>query len=173
MANTQYFKLSYGLIDGGGLRANMAIYGKLDPTQTVTAILTEATAQATLLNGVSDCKILDNFLEIGVPLPDQSALPANGVDAEKTALITFNNADSPVRAYGQDTPGVAALILSSPKVIDTGAGGYTAWRNSFTSAQTHWQLTDQTQNFLTGARTAAVTFRKRRKGQSKLSDEAG
>jgi hypothetical protein len=173
VANTQFFKLSYSLQDGGGLRANMVLYGKLDPTQTVTAILTEATAQAGLLNGVSDCKILDSRVEIDVPLPDQSALPANGVNAEKTMLITFNDTLSPVRAYGQDTPGVAAAILSSPDVVNTGAAGYTAWRNSFTSAGTHWQLTDTEQSFLTAARTVAVTFRKRRRAQSRISAEAG
>lgn len=173
MANTQYFRLSYGLIDGGGLRANMVLYGLLDPTQTVTAILTEATAQAALLNGVSDCKILDNYLEVAVPLPDQSALPANGVNAEKTMLLTFNNSESPVRAYGQDTPGVANDILVSPDKVDTTAGAYTGWRDSFTSAGTHWQLVDTAHSFLASARTVGVTFRKRRRAQSKVSGEAG
>lgn len=173
MANTQYFRLSYSLIDGGGLRANMALFGKLDPTQTVTAILTEATAQAALLNGVSDCKILDSRLEVDVPLPDQSAFPANGVNAEKTMLLTFNDSQTPVRAYGQDTPGVANAILTSPDIVDTGNAAYEAWRDSFIGAGTHWQLMDAAQSFLTGARTVAVTFRKRRRAQSRVSDEAG
>ena len=173
MANTQFFKLSFSLQDGGGLRANMVLFGKLDPTQTITAILTEATAQAALLNGVSDCKILDSTIDIFVPLPDQSALPANGVNAEKTMLLTLNDSLTPVRAYGQDTPGVANAILTSPDVVDTGNAAYTAWRDSFTAAGTHWQLTDTQQSFLTGARTVAVTFRKRRRAQSRLSAEAG
>ena len=173
MANTQYFKLSYSLIDGGGLRNNMALYGLLDPTQTVTAILTEATAQAGLLNGVSDQQILDSRLEIFVPLPSQAGLPANGVNAEKTMLITFNDSESPVVAYGQDTPGVANAILSAPDTVDTANAAYIAWKDSFTAAGTHWQLTDSRQSFLTAARTVAVTFRKRRRNQSRISAEAG
>lgn len=172
MANTQYFRLSYSLQDAGGLRSNMALFGKLDPTQTVTAILTEATAQAALLNGVSDCLILDSRLEIDVPLDDQSAYPIGDVNAEKTMLITFNDSLSPVRAYGQDTPGVAAAILASTDKVDTSAAAYESWRNSFIGAQTHWQLTDAAQSFLTGARMVGVTFRKRRKSQSKVSEEA-
>jgi hypothetical protein len=173
MANTQYFRLSYSLQDSGGLRANMALFGMLDPTQTITAILTEATAQAALLNGVSDCKILHNLLELGVPLPDQSALPANGVNAEKTMLLTFNDAQTPVRAYGQDTPGVASAILASTDVVDTANTAYQDWRDSFIGPGTHWQLMDPAQSFLTGARTVGVTFRKRRRAQSRVSDEAG
>jgi hypothetical protein len=173
LANTQYFKLSYSLQDGGGLRSNMVLQGLLDPTQTVTVILTEATAQAALLNGVSDQKILDSRLEIFVPLPDQSSFPANGVNAEKTMLITFNDSETPVKAYGQDTPGIANGILSSPDVVDTTAAAYTDWRDSFIGAGTHWQLTDTSQSFLTAARTVAVTFRKRRRGQSRISAEAG
>jgi len=173
VANTQYFKLSYSLIDGGGLRNNMVLQGLLDPTQTVTAILTEATAQATLLNGVTDQQILDSRVEIFVPLPSQAGLPQNGVNAEKTMLITFNDSETPVKAYGQDTPGVANGILSSPDVVDTTAAAYTAWRDSFTSAGTHWQLTDTSQSFLTAARTVGVTFRKRRRAQRAVSGEAG
>lgn len=172
MANTQTFRLSYGLIDGGGLRSSMVLYGKLDPTQTVTAMLTEATAQAALLNGVSDQAILDNRLEIDVPLPDQSSFPANGVNAEKTMLITFNDSLSPVSAYGQDTPGIANGILSSPDTVDVTDAAYIAWRDSFVGAGTHWQLMDPKQSFLTGARRVAVTFRKRRRGQSAVSAEA-
>ena len=172
MANTTPFRLSYSLIDGGGLRSSMVLYGLLDPTQTVTTMLTEATAQAALLNGVSDQKILDSRLEINVPLPDQSAFPANGVNAEKTMLISFNDSLAPVRTYGQDTPGVANGILSSPDVVDVTDAAYTAWRDSFVGAQTHWQLTDAAQSFLTGARDVAITFRKRRRGQSRVSAEA-
>lgn len=173
MANTQYFRLSFSLQDAGQLRANMAIFGKLDPTQTVTAILTEATAQAALLNGVSDCAILDARLEVAVPLPDESAFPKNGVNAEKGMLLTFNDSQSPVRAYGQDTPGVAAAILASPDIVDTSNTAYQNWRDSFVGAGTHWQLMDPFQSYLTGARTVAVTFRKRRRAQSRVSDEAG
>lgn len=171
MANTQAFRLSYGLIDGGGLRNSFVLYGLLDPTQTVTAMLTEATAQAALLNGVSDQKILDNRLEILVPLPDQASFPANGVNAEKTMLLTFNDSETPVRAYGQDTPGVANGILSAPDTVDVTDAAYEAWRDSFIGAGTHWQLTDAAQSFLTGARRVAVTFRKRRRGQSAISAE--
>lgn len=172
MANTQVFKLSYGLVDGGGLRSNMVLYGKLDPTQTVTALLTEATAQAALLNGVSDQAILESRLEILVPLPDQSAFPKNGVNAEKTMLLTFNDSLTPVSAYGQDTPGVAEAILSAPDTVDTSLSAYTDWRDSFVGAATHWQLMDPKQSFLTGARTVAISFRKRRRGQSRISSEA-
>jgi len=173
VANTQYFRLSYSLQDAGGLRANMALFGKLDPSQTVTVILTEATAQAALLNGVSDCKILSSLLEIGVPLPDQSALPANGVNAEKTMLLTFNDSQAPVRAYGQDTPGVADAILSSTDVVNVANTAYQDWRDSFIGAGTHWQLMDPAQSFLTGARTVGLTFRKRRRAPSRGSAEAG
>lgn len=173
MANTQYFKLSYSLQDAGGLRSNMILYGKLDPTQTVTAILTEATAQAGLLNGVCDQKILESRVEIFVPLPDQSTFPMNGVNAEKTMLITFDDSLTPVSAYGQDTPGVANAILSTPDVVDTTNAAYVAWKGSIDSAGTHWQLCDPKQSFLTGARTVAITFRKRRRGQSRVSAEAG
>lgn len=161
MANTQYFQMTFSLQDGAGKRSSLVVYGKLDPTQTITAILAEATAQAALLNGVSDQKILSGKMEVGIPLPDQSAFPANGVNAQKTMLITFNNAEAPVRAYGQDTPGVANAILSDPDTVDQTDAAYEAWRDSFTSAQTHWQLTDEKQNFLTGARRVNVTFRKR------------
>lgn len=173
MANTQYFKLSYSLQDAGGLKNSMVLYGLLDPTQTVTAILTEATAQATLLNAVSDQKILENRIEIFVPLPDESAFPKNAVNAEKTMLITFNDSETPVRAYGQDTPGVANAILSSTDVVDTTNADYTAWRDSFIGAATHWQLADNNQSFLTGARTVGITFRKRRRAQRLVSGEAG
>lgn len=172
MANTTPFRLSFGLVDGGGLRSSMVLYGLLDPTQTVTAMLTEANAQASLLNGVSDQKILDARLEINVTLPDQSAFPANGVNAEKTMLISFNDSLTPVRTYGQDTPGVASAILSSPDVVNTSDAAYIAWRDSFIGPGTHWQLTDAAQSFLTGARDVAVTFRKRRRGQSRVSAEA-
>ena len=64
-------------------------------------------------------------------------------------------------------------ILSSPDKVDTTAGAYTGWRDSFTSAGTHWQLVDTAHSFLTAARTVAVTFRKRRRAQSKVSGEAG
>jgi hypothetical protein len=173
VADTQAFKLSFSLEDGGGLRSSMVLYGLLDPTQTITAILTEATAQAGLLNAVSDQKILDSRLEIFVPVGDQSAYPKNGVNAEKTMLITFNDSETPVRAYGQDTPGVANAILTSPDVVDTSDTDYTAWRDSFIGAKTHWQLTDANQSFLTAARTVAVTFRKRRRAQRAVSGEAG
>jgi hypothetical protein len=151
----------------------MALYGKLDPTQTATALLTEATAQLALLNAVSDQKIDGASLEIGVPLPDQSAFPKNGVNAEKTMLITFNDSQTPVRAYGQDTPGVALAILATSDVVDTANADYIAWRNSFTAAGAHWQLMDPAQSFLTAARRVAVTFRKRRRAQSRVSGEAG
>lgn len=172
MANTQAFKLSVSLEDAGGLRSNMVLYGLLDPTQTITAILTEATAQLTLLNGVSDQKILESKVEVFAPLPDESAFPKNGVNAEKTMLLTFNDAETPTRAYGQDTPGIANAILLSPDVVDTTNTAYLAWRDSFIGAGTHWQLTDPGQSFLTSARTVAVTFRKRRRGQSRVSAES-
>lgn len=173
MANTQPFRLSFSLLDSGGLKSSFVLYGLLDPTQTITAILTEATAQAALLNGVSDQKILDLRTELITPLPDQSAFPANAVNAEKTMLITFNNSETPVRAYGQDTPGIATAILTGTDVVDTSNAAYTAWKDSFIGAGTHWQLADQSNSFLTGARTVAVTFRKRRRAQSRVSGEAG
>lgn len=172
MANTQYFELSYSLEDGAGLRANMVLYGLLDPTQTITAILTEATAQAALLNGVSDCKILASSVRVNVPLPDQSSFPANAVQAEKTMLLSFTDNRTPPRTYGQDTPGVANGILATPDTVDVTDAAYQAWRDSFTSAGTHWQLTDQTQDLLVAARKVAVTFRKHRRALSGISAEA-
>jgi len=175
MAYTQYFQLGFSLIDAGGLRASMVLYGKADPTKTVATVLADATAQGVLLSGVTDCQVENIRMEFFAATTGSNASPLNAVNAEKTMLLSFLDNGSPSRTYGQDTPGVAVAILSSTDVVDVTNTAYLAWRNSLlsTGATANIEFTDIRQDTLASARSVAVTFRKRRRGQSRVSAEEG
>src|SRR5215469_6906420 len=174
MAYTQYFQLGFSLLDAGGLRASMVLYGKADPTKTVATVLADATAQGVLLSGVTDCQVENIRMEFFAATTGSNAVAINNVNAEKTMLLSFLDNETPSRTYGQDTPGVAAAILVSTDIIDTSNTAYQNWRNSLlsTGATANIEFMDARQALLSSAKSVAVTFRKRRRGQSRVSDEA-
>lgn len=173
MAYTQYVQQTFSLVDAGGVRGSVVLYAKMDPTKTLAQVATDTTDTAVLLDCMTDCQILEARTEIVCPVTGTKDAPANEVNVEKTALLTFNDTQVPVRAYGQDIAGVASAILASTDRIDTSNGDYANWVALMLTPTAVTEYVDARQATLASIRSNAITFRKHRKSQSRVSTEAG
>lgn len=171
MANTLPYRMTLRVVDSMGVLSSVPLYGLCDPTATLAQVVTEAQAVQVALDAVTDAVVYE--VEFGVIPANAEGIKSsalNNCNVEKTGLYTFNDSETPANAYGQDVPAVALSTLSGDKIDPTNAD-VMAWVAALTTAWTKGVFTTRAQSVVAAIRRYNVTFRKRRRAQSRVSLE--
>lgn len=171
MALTQQAQLSFTIQDEIGVKAAMTEYVLVDPSMTVAQLHTLWSTQAGLIDLIVGGAIIHGKAEVLGAGLGTSGKPAAGSRVEQTGLFTFgNNVNS--RAFGEDVPSLSDAVIVSGHIDLTD----TNVQNFFNALITPVTLNAFTNNVfqeLNALRQTAITFRKRRRLESRLTTEVG
>lgn len=110
--------LSFSVLDADGDKASIPVYVHYDDaTATLAAIQAFMAARASQLDAVLAGQITSMGITIFPALPGGlKGAPVAGSDVERTALLTWDTASSPVRAYGMDLPAAKDAVFTGDLV---------------------------------------------------------
>lgn len=171
MAKTQEAQFSYTVMDEIGVKAAITEYLLIDPTMTVTQLAALWQSNELLIDAVVGGQILHGKAEL-VLVPDGGkGSPVAGSRVEQTGLFTLGNASNP-RSFGQDFPAWADTKISGGHIplADTDVA---ALVTALTTPATLSEFTTNQFLVLAALRQTAITFRKRRRLESRLTTEVG
>jgi hypothetical protein len=169
---------SFTLVDDAGVKATHKIYVSYDgATETINAIIGNILAYGATLDAVTDCRIEEVRITIPIdPDPSWKAAAIVPSDVERGGLFDFTQENSkylePVQVPGYKRS------LSPKERIDLTAAAYLAWAapllNHVTGIGGSSEVfaNSKFSNELDVLRHAAITFRKHRRGLSKVSEES-
>jgi len=159
--------LSTTIEDEPGERQAMPIYLNIDDTNTLADIQTAMGAIVTLIDDVTDGKIVRARLVVNVTLPGGlKASAATGSDNEETGLFTFDLTGAIGKAFAVDVPAVAQAILDTGNMnrIDLTNTEASAFAARLYAVNSDYQVTINTwSDVFEFIRTAVKTFRKHRR----------
>lgn len=171
VAITQPAQLSYTIQDEIGVKAALTQYLKVDPAMTIAQFLTLFNTQAGLVDLCVSGQLIHGRAEIVAVPSGVKGAPVAGSRVEQTGLFTLGNAANS-RSFGQDVPAWSNTKITSGHIPITD----TDVANLFGSWITPATLSEFCSNqflALNALRTTAITFRKRRALESKLTSEVG
>lgn len=164
---------SYSLKDAVGVRGTADFYTAYDAsTETVSALLGAAAALGGMLDAVTAAKITEFNVKINaLPDPGWKASAIANIDMEQTLLENFSIHDS---KYPQDIdiPCLRDTLIDSAGRPILTAGGAIAILNAAIISGTGITGVSINSKFLEeldALLSAAVTFRKRKSGRSRVS----
>lgn len=171
MAKTQEAQFSYTVQDEIGVKAAITQYLLIDPTMTVTQLAALWQSNAVLIDPCISGEILHGKAELVLLPSGLKGSPGSGSRVEQTGLFTFANATNP-RSFGMDFPSWADSKISGGHIplTDTDVAALVA------ALDTPLTLSEFTTNqflVLSTLRQTAITFRKRRRLEAKLTTEVG
>lgn len=185
MANTQPARFTLNVIDELGTRASITDYALLDPTMTITQLITAIGAQATALAvpvagvAVVGAQVLEISATILPTATQFTALalpssPAAGSRVEQTGVFNLLNAVTP-RRFGIAIPGLSDTVVSSGRIVITEGDVVDVWLDIIETpgSATQPQYCNTANQALTVLADAFLAFRKRRKQLSRSSREEG
>jgi len=164
--------LSTTIEDEPGERQAMPIYLNIDDTNTLADIQTAMGAIISLIDGVTDGKIVRARLVVNVTLPGGlKASPVTGSDNEETGLFTFDLTGAVGKAFAVDVPAVAQAILDPANMnrIDLTVAAAGDFAARLYAVNSDYQVTINTwSDVFEFIRTAVKTFRKHRRAAKRV-----
>lgn len=150
--------LSYGIVDGDGDHKSVPIY--IPHGLTLAQMQTFATAQAALLNAVIDGMIDSITATFTLTIPGGlNGTPANGVEAQKGALLDFVASGTPYK-FGLYVPTWKPSLFTGDNANLNDSGPVDAFVGSMVAGATPAFPSDKYGNDLTGIVRAVKRFRK-------------
>lgn len=171
MAKTQEAQLTFTLQDQIGVKAANTYYLLVDPAMTITQFAALWASQAGLIDLITSGAIIGGKAELVFPTLGTVGKPAAGSRVEQTGLFTLGNASN-TRSFGEDVPSLADSKIVSGH-IDLSDTDITNYVTALTTPATLSEFTNNQFLVLNALRTAAVTFRKRRRLERALTLEVG
>jgi len=171
MAKTQPATYSFTVMDEIGVKASITQYLLLDPAMTVAQLAAAWQAQELLVQAVLSAGVQHGDARLDLVPTDGAVTPASGSRVEQTGLFTFGNATNS-RGFGQDFAGWSNAKISSGH-IPLGDTDVAALVTAMTTPASLSEFTSNQFLVLNALRTTAITFRKRRRLESRLTSEVG
>jgi len=167
---TQQGLLSVSMVDYLGTKVTHDVFVSLDDSQTLSSLLAIVGTYQGLLASINGLEELGTQLRINVTAAG-NATPTTGVESEKTGLFQFSqNASRYIASL--DVPGIAETKIVDGK-IDLSDSDVVAWLAFVIGTRTGLNINSKYKNALLQNRSAAITFRKHRRGLNRTSTEAG
>jgi hypothetical protein len=162
---TAHGSAQWRLVDIEGVETSKIIYFQTSDATTIAQLVSDLTAEAALLDGVTDAatagtaSVTINFSPTGLKTTPNPITPiGNGL------LDTFNQTGVAL-AFSDLVPAVAAAILSGGKVIMTPGGAWQLYEASFLAPLAHITLESNQERTLASFRKLRLTTRKHRREQ--------
>lgn len=159
------------VVDYQGVVVSKTIYFQVDDAKTVANIVSDLTAFAALLDGVTDAATagvasLDiNFAPTGLKT---TAVKGNPIG--EGILSTFSQTGVPL-AYSDLVPAAKAAIISGGHVIETPGSAYDLYRAEFLTPLANITLESNSERTLSAFRRNKLNTRKHRRQQSLATEE--
>lgn len=167
---TVFGNAQWRITDYQGVSTSKVIYFSCSDAATVAQIVTDLTAFAALLDGVTDGAGSVASFDIEFS-PALKGTPLQGNPLGEGALTTFNQTGVAL-AYSDLVPAFKSSLISNGHIVETPGGAYALYRADFLTAMTTITLTSNQMRTLPSFRRNKLVTRKHRRSQSVATSEA-
>jgi len=171
MAETTRLTISYSLQDEWGIDATCVLYAFLDPSTTVTQLITEYQSTSLLLDAITGAKLLPGRITISVdPDAGVKGSAVAGARVEQTGVFDFTDV-SVGRVWGDAVPAIANTVITAGR-IDPANTDVVAWVGNLLASFTTGHYTNPAMEHLGAIKDTFISFRKHRRAlhRESLSD---
>lgn len=159
------------LVDYQGVTVSKTIYFQVDDAKTVAQIVSDLTAFAALLDGVTDAATAGiASLDISFSPTGLKTTAVQGNPVGEGILSTFSQTGVPL-AYSDLVPAAKSAIIVNGHVVETPGGPYALYRADFLAALANITLESSQERTLAAFRRNKLVTRKHRRGQSIATSE--
>lgn len=159
------------LADYQGVTVSKTIYFQVDDAKTVAQIVTDLTAFAALLDGVTDAATAGiASLDIQFAPTGLKTTAVQGNPVGEGGLTTFSQT-AVALAFSDLVPAFKSSLIVSGHIVETPGGPYDLYRADFLTALTNIRLESNQLRTLSTFRRNKLVTRKHRRGQSIATTE--
>jgi hypothetical protein len=168
---TVFGSAQWRMVDYQGVQVSKIIYFETSDASTVAQIVADLTAEAALLDAVTDAATTGiATLSISFGPTGLKTTPVQGNPMGEGILSTFSQTGVPL-AFSDLVPAAKSAIITNGHVIETPGGAYDLYRASFLAPLAHITLGSNDLRTLSAFRRNKLNTRKHRRGQSVATTE--
>lgn len=168
---TAHGSAQWRLVDYQGVQVSKIIYFQCSDAATVAQIVSDLTAEAALLDAVTDAATTGiASLSISFAPTGLKTTAVQGNPMGEGILSTFSQTGVPL-AFSDLVPAAKSAIISNGKVDETPGGAYALYKASLLTAAAHITPESNQERTLSAFRRLKLNTRKHRRGQSVATTE--